>query len=355
MCRDCFLKYFHTKVVKRMEQFRVRHSTPGKQRLLLLPVSFGPSSLSLLHVINEHLESQKRHTGRTGYSIHVVFVDMSTIEGSSRDPRERLEQLKTRYPSWEYSVIDISEVGSLPDFHNLCQEALQEIPHDSRNLDQLLASLPSTSSRSDVISILRSHLLIHFAKQSGCECIMWGDSTTRLAERTLSETAKGRGFSLPWAISDGPTPHGINYHFPMRDLLRKEISVFAELVQPSLQPLLDQNKAEVIATAKTTSIDALMTQYFESVEENYPSIVANVVRTTSRLSAPVTQAGQKCTLCQMPMDAEVTGNGAWGGYQETEAEDRLGGVESPDSFCYGCMRTMPVPNTQNMRNNGITR
>ena len=327
-----------------MEAFRVRNSTPGRQRLLLLPISFGASSVSLLHVVNEHLESQRRRTGRTGYKIRIVAVNTSAVESVWSDSKERLELLKTRYPSWEYSIIDISEVGKLSDFQNLYQETLPETPYDGSNLERLLASFASTSSRSDIISILRTRLLIHFAKESGCECILWGDSTTRLAERTLSETAKGRGFALPWAVSDGPTPYGINYHFPLRDLLKKEIATFTELVEPSLQPLIDLTKSEVVPTAKNTSIDELMSQYFQSVEESYPSIVANVVRTTSKLNAPSDTEGQKCKLCQMPMEAGATKAGSWQGCQQPLVENGSNEAQEQDALCYGCARTMTSPN-----------
>ena len=324
-----------------MEKFSVRHSTPGTQRLLLLPVSLGASSVSLLHVLTEHLESQKRRIGRTGYDLHVVFVDGSAAENIPQNSKQKLELTETRNPAWEYSTIDLSEVGNLPDFETLYQETNSELPPDGNKLEQLLASLPSASSRLDIVSVLRTRLLIHFAKQRGCECILWGDSTTRLAERTLSETAKGRGFALPWAVSDGPTAHGINYHFPMRDLLRKEIVTFTELFEPSLMPLIEQAREEVVATAKNTSIDQLMAQYFQSVEENYPSIVANVVRTTSRLNKPPHADGQKCDLCQTPMDAENIGGAVWGGYQEDRAELGSNGVGRCNNLCYGCARTIP--------------
>ncbi|RAL68532.1 hypothetical protein DID88_007259 [Monilinia fructigena] len=41
--------------------------------------------------------------------------------------------------------------------------------------------------------------------------------------------------------------------------------------------------SHISASSKSTTIDDLMAQYFESVEENFPSIVANVVRTSSKL------------------------------------------------------------------------
>ncbi|KAI9713107.1 MAG: cytoplasmic tRNA 2-thiolation protein 2 [Bogoriella megaspora] len=324
-----------------MEIFRVRHSTPGEKRLLLVPMSFGVSSILLLHVLNEHLNSQKRRTGRTGYDLRVVHVNTSTVE-HALDQMQRLADLKARYPSWQYSILDFRDVVHLPDLDGLIPKRPENDRPDTSDLEKLLISLPSATCRSDAISILRTRLLVNSAKLQGCECILWGDSTTRLAERTLAETAQGRGFSIPWQVSDGPTPFGVSFHFPMRDLLKKEISAFTEILEPPLTPLIERTKIEVIPTAKNTTIDQLMTQYFESVEENYPSIVANVVRTTSRLEAPTIQDGAyKCRFCQMPIDEESLSAKAWGGYQEQPLfldSDKNAGR---NDFCYGCSRTMP--------------
>lgn len=73
----------------------------------------------------------------------------------------------------------------------------------------LLGALASPTSRTDVLAVLRARLVVEIAKREGCEGVLWGDTTTRLAEKTLGETAKGRGFSIPWRTADGDSPFGM--------------------------------------------------------------------------------------------------------------------------------------------------
>ena len=174
---------------------------------------------------------------------------------------------------------------------------------DEDKLQTFLCSLNSTTSRTDALVILRRRHIVDFAHQNHCEAILWGDSTTRLAERTLAETAKGRGFSLPWIVVDGNSPQGIPFYYPLRDLLSKEIETFASLTNPTLDDLIVKDDAKPATSTKNTSIDDLMSQYFESVERDYPSIVANVVKTAGKLQpVPLSEVEKQCELCEMPLD-----------------------------------------------------
>jgi cytoplasmic tRNA 2-thiolation protein 2 len=151
--------------------------------------------------------------------------------------------------------------------------------------------------------------------------VLWGDSTTKLAERTLSETAKGRGFSLPWIVADGESPHGIEFFYPMQELLSKEIEAYASLLDPSLDDLLHAEESKPAVSTKNTTIDDLMKQYFQSVERDYPSIVANVVKTAGKLQQlPLSETEQQCELCEMPL---------------------LDNAPQRSRLCYGCIRTLP--------------
>ncbi|KAI4243376.1 MAG: hypothetical protein L6R40_003548 [Gallowayella cf. fulva] len=203
--------------------------------------------------------------------------------------------------------------------------------------------MPSSTSRSDMIGVLRSQLISHFAKEMGCDSILYGDTTTRLAERTLSETAKGRGGSMPWLTANGQSPHGIQVAYPMRDLLRKEVNVYTQMTDPSLLPFLMENRLEgkASASSKNTTIEDLMGQYFESVEQHYPSIVANVVRTSDRLVAPSseTMSGGMCQMCKFPL-----ANGAqglhWSGEQGGSESCTYSGSNGDSlKLCYGCARS----------------
>jgi cytoplasmic tRNA 2-thiolation protein 2 len=320
LCRECFSKYIHTKVVKRMEAFRTRHSTAGLERKLLLPVSFGVSSVSLLHILDQHLLSQKQKTGRTGFSLHVLYI---RSPDQSQGFETKLKDLGHAYPNHELSTADLDELFAEPG-----------------DLSAILQQLPSASSIIDVISLLRTRFMVKFAKENACEAILWGDSTTKLAERVLAETAKGRGFSLPWQVADGSSPYGVPFYYPMRDVLKKELLAHAKLIDPPLSALIDTKAFESTQappSAKNTTIDVLMRQYFEDIEESYPSIVSNVVRTTGRLQAPVSESGTRCKLCELPVEAPQMGIDGWGGYQEAESGDTV-----TSHLCYGCSRSLPA-------------
>ncbi|KAK5693870.1 Cytoplasmic tRNA 2-thiolation protein 2 [Elasticomyces elasticus] len=313
LCAACFGKYVSTKIVKRMESFRVRHAGAGNERLLLLPLSLGPCSMTLLHVLSQHLTVQAEKSGRTGYRLHVLHVD----DGENEDATALMESVKQRYPEHAYSTCLLSDALKLEGINELLDADLQT----SDALSTILGKLNSATSRDDMLQILLRKLVVNVAKQKDCEAIIWGDSTTRLAERTLAETAKGRGFTLPSVMGDGASPHGVPFYYPMRDLLSKEIVAFASQVDPSLDAVIRVDKAKPAVSTKNTTIDDLMRQYFESVEREYPSIVANVVRTTSKLQTiSLQEVERQCELCDAPLQGH------------SPERSRL---------CYGCIRILP--------------
>ncbi|KAL8763702.1 MAG: hypothetical protein Q9184_000597 [Pyrenodesmia sp. 2 TL-2023] len=258
--------------------------------------------------------------------------------------------IKERFPSATYSTAGLEDIlnqDTTLDLNDILASGSTSHDHaylKEGRLEDFLAGLPSATSRSDMISILRCRLISHLAKKHRCSSILYGDSTTRLAERTLSETAKGRGGSIPWLTADGPSPHGIKIVYPMRDLLRKEIAAYTTMTDPPLTPLiLEGNSPVVVPSSKNTTIEDLMSQYFESVEQNYPSIVANVVRTSSRLVASITDAegGRDCRMCSLPVTKGHEGL-RWSGEQEHPNEPEVV-ASPPSSLCYGCARSTLDP------------
>jgi cytoplasmic tRNA 2-thiolation protein 2 len=347
--RECFLRYVHTKAIKRMESFRVRNAAPDHQRKLLLALSFGVSSVTLLHILDCQLKTQTSKTGRTGYGLDVLFVDTSGIEATI--PKEAsFAKVQEMYPDFNYTSVPLHDVFSSTMTKHASWTRLlagTDIQGDStpaQKLDRLFTSLTSATARADVISTLTTRLIVEHARSTGCEGILWGDSTTRLAEKTLSETAKGRGFSLPWQVADGDSPFGLTFNHPLRDILKKELASYVDLVEPFLSSLVCDSSAATQAStsSKNTTIDDLMKQYFESVEENFPSIVSNVVRTTGKLDAPAVDPSMpRCDLCSMPVADGHFGIHGWGGDQK-EGIDITAAQDSP-KLCYGCTRSIPSP------------
>ena len=329
------MKYVGTKVLKRLEANKIRGGFKEAQKTVLLPVSFGASSVTLLHILDQQLQDRAQQGRHGGYKLHVLFIDQSTVL-EEVDVRAAMELLSQRYPAHKYTTISLEDCID----YGVGFEGLSNSGED--RLQHIISSMPSATSEVDFIEIARRRLIIAFAKKFGNDSILFGDSTTRIAEKSLSEIAKGRGVALPWLIADGFT-EGIHCIFPMRDLLRKEITAYAGMISPSLTPLILEVSPKVSASSKDTTIDGLMSQYFESVEQNYPSIVANVVRTSGRLNPPAMLEGcRSCSIC-----GDGVSTGSWGGEQHdsviSSQPANRDGQKTALALCYGCARTALKP------------
>ena len=331
----------HTKVIKHMEAFRVRNADPNHQRKLLIALSLGASSVTLLHILDHLLKTQLSKTGRTGFALNIVFIETDN-ETSDQDLLSKVSQA---YPDYSVTSLPLHDVFRLvPEtdkLSDLVPPSIGESLAPAEKLRHLFESLTSATARSDVVSTLRTRLIVEYAKSIGCEGIVWGDSTTKLAEKTLAETAKGRGFSLPWQVTDGPSPFGLTFNYPLRDLLKKELVSYVDIVEKHLSSLvIESSPTQASMSSKNTTIDDLMKQYFESVEENFPSIVSNVVRTTGKLEAMPTSAEMpSCSLCRMPVSDGRFGINGWGGDQHGKID--ASGVNNSTHLCYGCTRSIP--------------
>lgn len=132
----------------------------------------------------------------------------------------------------------------------------------------------------------------------------------------------------------------MKFLYPLREVFMKELVVYARdiIVDPPLMPLCTEYSAEPKhSVAKATSgrnitVDELMTQYFEQMEEQYPHIVSNVIRTASRLKVQSPEA-KACSICGLPGDggksALTLGDFGEDGEEASGASD----------MCYGCLRS----------------
>ena len=340
LCIDCFRQYVGVKVMKRMESNKLRSHARDQPRVLLVALSMGASSLAMLHVLDESVQRQCRKTGRAGYNLQILYVDDSGCGSSRSSGGDTFSLIKRRYPSHDYTrlpledaldVISASSPGkpklSVSHLHkvNECRDTVSKA-------DELSTMLANTanSSRGETINILRQRLVASVAIHTEADAILYGDSTTKLAEKALSESARGKGAFVPWLTQDGPSPIGVPVFYPMRDLLRKELVAYGELTDPPLQPLVVlDSPSSAPASSKDLSIDSLMQQYFATVEEQYPSIVANVVRTSGKLITPQTgPKTRRCSLCALPI---------------SDGGDFEGNMGTDRNLCHGCSRVTIEP------------
>ncbi|KAL9106566.1 MAG: hypothetical protein Q9227_008412 [Pyrenula ochraceoflavens] len=321
-----------------MSTYRFNKALPDKRRNVLVPVSGGVSSLALLHVLDQQLQRQRAQSqNRTSYDLQVLVVDTSSVRPNGPKP-VFLEALKSRYPLHTYSIEPLSAVlqydkdlvESLERLGSLRMQE-DETSNDGDRLRDILGRLRSPTSRADMIEILLTRLVASFAKHQGCQNVLWGHSDSRLAAKTLSSVAQGRGGSVPQQIRDGPSPWDVVFNYPVRELFKPELELFLRTADASLADLIidDRDKTALTPSMKDMSIDGLLNNYITSQGEKYPSIMANVVRTASKLETPAQESGvSPCSFCGMLIPF---------GAQRDTHDHQLSPPE-PDAvdLCYGC-------------------
>ncbi|KAJ4391430.1 Cytoplasmic tRNA 2-thiolation protein 2 [Gnomoniopsis smithogilvyi] len=369
ICSECFLRYVNTKTVKRLEKLAGEiRAAPTQTKRVLVGLSFGPSSAALVDVLNDQIQFHLRKRSTAAFEGVVAHVDTdlsakSNGEDESPVSQKLLDGFAARYPQFTFLRVPLSQVLELD---TIDWAVLPAVPSGqpgegaSNNLRHYFDNLPSTTSKADMLRLFIRHLLIYTALKEDCRALVLGCSTTALAELTLGETAKGRGFSLPWMVGDGPitiqrfsasdqnvlesssdNKNGdsgekaqLSIYYPNRELFRNELARYTTLVEPPLTDLIPEDDAigsAAVVSLRDVSIDEVMTRYFTEVEEKYPSIVANVVRTTAKLERTSGKDETYCGLCGMGLDE--LGDQRWKGEMgedENDGEERL---------CYGCSRS----------------
>jgi cytoplasmic tRNA 2-thiolation protein 2 len=321
---ECFTKYVKSKVLKRMESYRLKNDSSHQQRKLLLPVSGGVSSVVLLQVLDSHIQRQLASRGRAAYDLEVLVIDKSSID-QSPSPVGLVECFKDTFPHSRFSLVSLDAVFKIDyDIHDALSSLgfhMEGAEEPQAELERLMKSATTPTTRADLFEILLLRLIVGFAKCQACEGILWGHSDSRLAAIALSNVAKGRGGALPNQIGDGSSPWGLNFNYPLRDLFKSELELYAGLLSTRVSKIIIPDlQAPAVSSIRETSIDDLLTIYITSQGEKYPSIMANVVRTASKLRMPATTgADAACRLCATPI---------------TSTPSEL----SRSGLCYGCLK-----------------
>ncbi|POS80250.1 hypothetical protein DHEL01_v201337 [Diaporthe helianthi] len=369
-CGPCYRRYVQMKSVKRLEAAsKEMRAAPSQTKKVLVGLSYGVSSSSLIHMLDESVKNQLKKRPTPAYDPVVVHVETETgdqTSSSHSQTKRLLDKFSERYPGFTFRSILLNTAMELDtiDWHSL-----PTVPEDSEKqpaerLHNFFARLPSTTSRADIVRLFVRHILISTALAEGCHALFLGCSTTALAALTLGETAKGRGFTLPWMINDGPQPvhtfiaaapstdagsdttaqaatgrevARLPIYYPLREVFRNELVEYARLVSPPLTDLILPSTAaapgSAVVSHKDVSIDDVMTRYFDEVEASYPSIVANVVRTTAKLERLGEEGDDiSCGLCGMGLDEQ--GDERWKGEIGDADAGKFG------TLCYGCQRSM---------------
>ncbi|KAI2789854.1 Cytoplasmic tRNA 2-thiolation protein 2 [Penicillium oxalicum] len=320
----------------RMSKFKQMKRTSGQAPRLLLPLSLGISSSVLLQIINEDIERQlAKNFVNIGFEVHVLVVDeqngaFDAVYEAVTKAFPRLSFTKLPLHSVFDYVTEMKEI--IEEYAGHAVVDWEELSNEDR-LAAFRAAISSPTSKADLNSVLLTRLVVEYAKSMKCETVIWGDSDTRLAAKTLASVAKGRGASLTWSVSDGMSPWGVNFDFPLRDLSKPELEQYMSVCQELSGVVVpDEPIADDVLT-KNLSIDELMMRYVRTQGEKYRGVMANVSRTANKLQSTIESDDPSCPLCG-GLVGNVKGNS--GVTVANQSSDNYSA-----RFCYGCMRSRP--------------
>ncbi|XP_053561260.1 cytoplasmic tRNA 2-thiolation protein 2 [Bombina bombina] len=372
-CKSCFKEYFVHKFRAMLGKNRIVY--PGEK--VLLAYSGGPSSSAMIQQVQEGLsrEAPKKLRFHPG----ILFIDEGAVCGQSWEERQRTSAEvqsvleKTAFP---YRIIQLEQVFSLPGTilqrnpseisaqrqnykqavgsfigeqasqsdtleklaqlstaDTTAQESSDTLPDAittscppeafTQQLIQLFTSTKTLTAKQELLHTLRTHLILHTARSCGYSKVMSGESCTRLSVHLLSNISLGRGAFLPLDTGFADNRFGdVSVIRPMREYSLKEISFYNRLFQvPSIFiPALDTKAPE------NGSIQRLSETFIAKLQEDFPSTVSTVYRTSEKLNLssmdPTPENGpqDRCLLCLCPLDTHV---GAASAFHATQVSQHL--------------------------------
>lgn len=323
-CQDVFKVLYQDKV--RTSEEADRQNTLSK---VLVPLSFGSSSMVLLDILNDTLLEQKlTQRGKTGFQVDVLVC------GESEEDLSKFNAVVERLISKRFDVnqekIKFHSV-SVESFYKNCGDDLNTIlmnDHSFRSrsvllgsevygvpkVEELIRQCPDKSSRQDLLTVLKTHLIKKFAYQNKHKLILWGHSMTKLADETISLVVKGRGAQVAPLLSNDEThplfENSFQNLFPLQDVLLSEIDAYcyvkgleefliAYVPQDTLlvEKRRDHDNVPASKTIKNMTLNEIARKYFDDVEADYANVISTVVRTALKLAEPKSTNSNKCSVC----------------------------------------------------------
>ncbi|KAJ0066905.1 hypothetical protein NL108_004879, partial [Boleophthalmus pectinirostris] len=299
----CFHEYFIHKFRAMLGKNRIIF--PGER--VLLAVSGGPSSCSMLHQVQQGLSVNAHKKLR--FTPGIVFIDEGAVTGCSLEDRHKINtDIKALFEStgFPFHIVPLEQVLELPisvlqqlhvsksnsassykvavgefDQNKSCAiqpSCQQKEPADvnkahTLQLQQLMTSVKTHTAREELLSMLRQHLLLHMARTEGYSKLMLGDHCTRLAVKLLSSISLGRGAqaALDTGFSDSRYGDVIAVR-PMRDYSAKEIAYYNHLFNVPYVFISGLDSK----TSDKDSIQRLTESFVTKLQTDFPSTVSTI-------------------------------------------------------------------------------
>ncbi|WWC60526.1 uncharacterized protein I303_103100 [Kwoniella dejecticola CBS 10117] len=379
---------------------------------VVVGLSGGASSMTLLDLlvdkeyigkgddkVIDRTKGEKQPVWNKGYIVHVDFSDL--IEDTHTSSPDRSEVLKQWIEGKENGLVwiglkahdvydanltnKIRRIAGLPETQEDASSGLKvdlknpdlplfPIPSSSSStptplaqLRTILATLPPASRPSFLSSILDS--LIGTAAEiiPSVSHVLLGETSTRQAQRLISGTALGKGYTLPLelAVTNKPMCNA-KYTIlkPMKEITIKEVAIYTHLKGLNGVVRNDRkwdysgpiSKKDSRGKDHTRSLESLTEQFIASLGVTHPATVSTINRTGDKLTfTGEKEKGVSCPVCQMPVDPNAL---EWKSRtaltalpEKTQTDHERNGtnaeLDEKDSLatmlCYACLTTFTPP------------
>ena len=293
MCKECLLNT----VIHRFRTNLMKLETVAKECKVMVACSGGASSVALLNLMNSFCKvdpSQQMRKPRFPVII-CAHVDQSILFNN---------------PELESSVRKLAEYESVPYFNVKIESIFKgkrAKMYKDRNGETVIAagqdsnaqifkdtldSVSDYSSKEDLINIYTLKALEMEARKQGCNVILLGDNSTKLAIKVISDTAKGRGVSMASMVSL-EQPGEIVVVKPLRDTLADEIAIFNQYKNLESYPHPNVTTGQ----SSSSSIERLTANFIMNVQKDFPSTVSTISRTAFKINSIVPTENEICAFC----------------------------------------------------------
>lgn len=374
-CQDCFIRFICGKQRKHMgsDRYKVKFSDDVKRDKVILPMSYGKSSLVLLDILISMFEEQtKNPRAKIGFEVDVVHINDSKVISYQDDVGSVLRKLKNHYALEKYpitftdvgieSILNTGDVSSLTlhkDFTSTSTRGSSSV-----TMDDIFEGCPNRASKKDILDVIVKQLIERYAVAKGATSILWAHSMTSLADEVIALTVKGRGSEIFKQLTDGVVPFGeseIDVVHPLRDCSLGEIEKFVQMKGLEEFLLVPSDSPERMMNKQKT-INEVVENYFKTVDSSDDNIVSTVVKTGAKLGEPRNFDGKVCSICNgkiyndpmnwlknithhsnLPPETEVEKESLreWLDMNiQTGITDQESASANEIDFCYGCAVTV---------------
>lgn len=305
------------------ERYKVKYGQVADRlgvQKVLLPLSYGASSLVLLDMVASLLQEQNlAHKGKQGFELVVVHLKEPNLSGNASDNSEtdsdfasggkKFKELALQYSpvNIEYHEVDIERAVltaamkiTVNNQFGVIASPSSSDEAEKRTIGDALRACATRSLQEDLLSLMKNELIRGLSLKTGCKTIIYGHSMTRLANEVISLTVKGRGLTIHESVINKSIEYNqqeLQVIFPLRDILKAEVIAIL-LFNEALQKFLLPDAKPGSRLAKNMTVRDLTTQYFDNLDATgYASTASTVVKTAEKLAGPKEPQQGTCDVC----------------------------------------------------------